>query len=409
MRKHKGHVVHELPTNYVIIDVETTGLDPSKDELIEVAALKIMNNSIVDSFSSLINPGIEISDFITNLTGISNTDLISAPCCKDVLNLLKDFISDDILIGHNVHFDINFLYDNFEKYCGFYLTNNLVDTLRLSRKYFSLAPSQRLSELAKYLQIPSATNHRALADCNTTYSLYQKLQEAYSKPSDSEISLLDSLSFDESNPFYNKKIALKGMPTLYTYSFMSKVAEKCCCTFSGTFSSDSDYIIFSKYTYNSYKAGNESIKFEKADRLAAAGSLTILSEYDWCNLLGIPIPEKPCTNKKPHKAVSAKDIIPTNTDFDETHPLYNKTCVFTGALERMTRKEAMQIVADLGGLNGNTVTKSTDFLILGNNDYCPSIIDGKSSKQKKAEALKLAGSPIEILSENVFYDMISDE
>lgn len=81
-------------------------------------------------------------------------------------------------------------------------------------------------------------------------------------------------------------------------------------------------------------------------------------------------------------------------------------CVFTGTLERMTRKEVMQIVVDLGGINGNSVTAKTNYLILGNNDYCPLIKDGKSNKQKKAEELKLKGKDIEILTENVFYDMI---
>ena len=77
-------------------------------------------------------------------------------------------------------------------------------------------------------------------------------------------------------------------------------------------------------------------------------------------------------------------------------------------LEKMARKDAMQIVVDLGGLVGNSVTKKTNYLILGNNDYCSSIKGGKSSKQKKAESLKLAGNDIEIISENVFYDMISE-
>lgn len=68
----------------------------------------------------------------------------------------------------------------------------------------------------------------------------------------------------------------------------------------------------------------------------------------------------------------------------------------------------MQIVADLGGKNADNVTKKTNYLILGNNDYCKSIKDGKSSKQKKAEKLKLDGYDIEIIPENVFYDIISE-
>ena len=86
-----------------------------------------------------------------------------------------------------------------------------------------------------------------------------------------------------------------------------------------------------------------------------------------------------------------------------------KHCVFTGTLERMARKQAMQIVADLGGINENSVTKKTNYLILGNNDYCKTIKDGKSNKQKQAEAYKLQGQDIEIIPETVFYDMLGDE
>lgn len=68
----------------------------------------------------------------------------------------------------------------------------------------------------------------------------------------------------------------------------------------------------------------------------------------------------------------------------------------------------MQVVANLGGINADNVTKKTNYLILGNNDYCKSIKDGKSSKQKKAEKLQLDGHDIQIIPENVFYDMIAD-
>ena len=74
----------------------------------------------------------------------------------------------------------------------------------------------------------------------------------------------------------------------------------------------------------------------------------------------------------------------------------------------MARKEAMQIVANLGGINQDNVNKETNYLVLGNNDYCKNIKNGKSNKQKKAEQLKIKGQDIEIISENVFYDMIEE-
>ena len=74
----------------------------------------------------------------------------------------------------------------------------------------------------------------------------------------------------------------------------------------------------------------------------------------------------------------------------------------------MPRKEAMQLVADVGGINADTVTKKTNFLILANNNYSPLVKGGKSTKQKKAEKLKLEGVDIEVIPENVFYDMFDN-
>ena len=285
-------------------------------------------------------------------------------------------------------------------------SNNYIDTLRLSRKYYKSAPSHKLSALADLLKFPAETAHRALADCHTTNLLFLALKEKAKQCSkerqDIESNLLLSLNYDDTNPFYGKKIAVKGLPQFYSYSFMKAVSDKCHAELSDIFYKTCDVVIFSNYTYKRWEKGDFSEKFEKANALVAAGTLTILSESQWCNMLNLPIPivEKSKT--------SAKDIVTDNTDFDITHPLYGKLCVFTGTLEKMSRKEAMQIVVDFGGEVGNSVTKKTNYLILGNNDYCPSIKNGKSTKQTKAESLKLLGQDIDIISENVFYDMVSE-
>ena len=98
--------------DYVIFDIETTGLDSSYDEIIEIGAIRIENNKVVSQFQSLVKPNIEIDDYITELTGITNDMLIDAPKIEDVLPQFMEFVGSEILIGHNVNFDINFIYDN---------------------------------------------------------------------------------------------------------------------------------------------------------------------------------------------------------------------------------------------------------------------------------------------------------
>ena len=425
MRTYKGKSLLTFPTSFIVIDIETTGLDPAHDRIIEVAAIKIQDDIVTDTFSSLINPEIEIDSFISELTGITNDELAEAPLSSVVLNAFSSFIGDSILVGHNINFDINFLYDNFEKYLALPLQNNFVDTLRLSRYLCKNAPSHKLSSLADYLNISAENSHRALSDCYTTLHLYSAFQKmpnvefstTRSKAKRQPISpkdereLLKSLNFDDSNPFFNKRVAVKGTPQLYSFEFMKTVCDKCNARMSDVFYNFSDYVVFCNRTYTAYMNGSDNKNSERARRLSAAGSLTVLSEEEWCKMLDIPLPsvsQQHTTKRNYYESISAKNIHTENTSFDETHPLYGKTCVFTGTLEKMPRKDAMQMVVDFGGFVGNSVTKKTNYLILGNNDYCSSIKNGKSSKQKKAESLKLAGNDIEIISENVFYDMINE-
>lgn len=110
-----------------------------------------------------------------------------------------------------------------------------------------------------------------------------------------------------------------------------------------------------------------------------------------------------------HYGTMSKRIHAQTDQFDLDSPVYGRVFAFTGTLEKMPRKDAMQLVVNAGGICGDGVTQKTNFLVLGNNDYCKAIKGGKSSKQKKAEKLQIDGYDITTISENVFYDMIGAE
>ena len=154
-RINKGKSIIDFPKDYIIIDIETTGVSPEWDSIIEVAALKYQNGTLVDSFESLIKPestysdGTFIDSFIEKLTGITNEMLKNAPTVPGILAQYRDFLGDAILVGHNVNFDINFLYDYFMEYLSLPLTNNYIDTMRLSRKLHPEDAHHRLIDLAQ--------------------------------------------------------------------------------------------------------------------------------------------------------------------------------------------------------------------------------------------------------------------
>lgn len=331
--KIKGKSLIGFPENYFIIDLETTGFDSRVDHIIEIAALKIQHNEIVDSYSSLLRPpkiyvntvsqeniskdiliddkGREyfyINDFISSLTGITNKMLDEAPLPKKKLAEFKEFLGKDVVLGYGVNFDVSFLYHNFEDY----FRNDYIDVLRLARFLLPDFEDKTLSRISAYFGMDTTGAHRALKDCEMTKFCYDKLKN------------LMVTQYDSPENFIKTRI-------------------------------------------------NKPYK-KDSDKTYARG-------------------------------LRAKDIKTEKTEFDEDSPIFGLHCVFTGKLEKFKRAEAMQIVANLGGINEDSVTKKTNLLILGNFDYV-NLKDGKSSKQKRAEKMVLEGFDIKILSENAFYDMI---
>ncbi len=155
----------------IFFDLETTGLNIETDEVIEVGAIKVRNNQIIEKFNTFVRPSCDIPQLITNLTGITFEDVEKAPDAEDVRKRLKDFIGGYPLIAHNVSFDRAFL----EKLLGEKLENEFFDTLELSRFFFPSLTSHSLQNLVKTLSIEKDEAHRALSDAMMMYLLFQRI------------------------------------------------------------------------------------------------------------------------------------------------------------------------------------------------------------------------------------------
>ena len=159
--------------NYTALDLETTGLNPKYDKIIEVGAVKVRNGEIIDRFQQLIRPGIVLPEKITGLTGITQEELLEAKDSEMVIPQLLDFLEDDVILGHSVMFDYSFLKkaavnQNLWKPEQSHLG---LDTLRLSRIYLPELPSRRLTDLCRHYGIEHHA-HRALGDAESTAQLY---------------------------------------------------------------------------------------------------------------------------------------------------------------------------------------------------------------------------------------------
>jgi len=160
----------------IVIDFETTGLSPGHgDRTIEVGAVRIANNQIVDRFQSLMNPGMRISGFIQEYTGITNEMLSSAPPIKEVMPKLKTFIAHHNLVAHNASFDSRFLDAELNR-ISHQRRNQFGCSLLVSRRIYPESPSHKLESLVRYKELKTdGVHHRALADAEMTAHLWLRM------------------------------------------------------------------------------------------------------------------------------------------------------------------------------------------------------------------------------------------
>lgn len=177
---YKNIKLNRFPCDYVVFDIETSGLNYAHDKIIEIGAIKYKNNEKVDEFNYLINPNIKLEKIITDVTGIRDIDLINMPTIEEVLPKFLEFIKDLPLIGHNVSFDCDFINFNIKKLHLKSLQNEVIDTLFLSRITIYDIKNHRLKTLKEYLKL-NYNSHRALDDCYTCNEVYQYCKNKHSK------------------------------------------------------------------------------------------------------------------------------------------------------------------------------------------------------------------------------------
>lgn len=164
--------------SFVALDIETTGLNPEKDAIIEIGAVRFNNKRVEGEWSSLINPGKPIPPFITQLTGITDQMVLQAPPVREVLEDLDNFVGDAVIVGHNIGFDLSFF-----KRFRLFRSNDVIDTYELASVLLPTADRYNLGALAHCLGVLLPATHRALDDAQATRGVYLRLfEEAFNLP-----------------------------------------------------------------------------------------------------------------------------------------------------------------------------------------------------------------------------------
>jgi DNA polymerase III epsilon subunit family exonuclease len=168
--------MNKFVNSYVVFDTETTGLKDQTDRIIEIGALKYINDELVDEFDVLINPETDIPEIITTITGITNEMVKDAKKIDEVLPLFMEFVGDLPVICHNAPFDIGFINASLRKCHMESMTNHTIDTVLLAKEYIPQAYNYKLETLKKYFKLDYGS-HRSVDDCRTTNFVYQECKK----------------------------------------------------------------------------------------------------------------------------------------------------------------------------------------------------------------------------------------
>jgi len=209
--------------NYTVLDLETTGLDPKKEKIIEIGAVRIRNGSPDEMFKQLVHPGREIDMRVTELTGISRDMLENAPDIEKVLPELLTFLGEDVLVGHRILFDYSFV-KKAAVNAGREFEKMGLDTLKLARVCLPEQPSKRLTDLCSYYGITYQA-HRAYEDALATHRLYQKLCVNYEYAMQAEPEKLFYAVKKEGPITPAQKERLKRMETFYQISLPYEIEK----------------------------------------------------------------------------------------------------------------------------------------------------------------------------------------
>lgn len=176
-KSNRSKNLNKFVDDYVLVDIETTGLSPVKDDIIEIGAIKVENNKMVDTFNQLIKIDRSLPQFITNLTGITDEMLRTGRMPDEVFRDFVNFIGESVIIGHNVNFDLGFLSNKCKKYLDYNLANDYIDTLYLARRLVPHSVNYKLGTLANLFNISYKGAHRGLKDVEITYEVYNRLRK----------------------------------------------------------------------------------------------------------------------------------------------------------------------------------------------------------------------------------------
>lgn len=296
-RPFKGRRAAVIPDEFVAIDIETTGLNPTCDEIVEVSAVRYRNGHEVEAYETLVKPTRPLSAFITLYNKITNDMVADAPAVGEIMPPLRTFIGDSVLLGHNVHFDINFLYDAIERAGAPHLSNDFIDTMGLLRRIKGAEAPGSLAAAAQAYSISVPGHHRAGWDSRCAAELFLRLvssgelQPEHMRPPKRQYHSLSEIvpesdDIDPYNPCYGKTFVFTGALThfLRTEAMQEVVNRGGNCKNAVT--KNTNFLVEGDFDHVDVGEDGESTKQQKARELQLKGyDICVISESMFLDML----------------------------------------------------------------------------------------------------------------------------
>lgn len=327
--RNKGRSLLMVAEDYTIVDLETTGLSAQYNHIIEVGCIKFRGGKEITRYQSLVKSPEPIPYVIECLTGIHNKDIQDAPAFENIGMELWDFLKGEIIVGHNVNFDVNFLYDNFQRSFNLQFQNDFIDTLRLARillpdirkqgysghdlislcNYFNVTfepegnyenEINKLAAIFTENAFPQLRHHRAIDDCQMTNKIFYFLKEMVIQGNLNLVELVksnqysyrlknlqsDGLNFDTGHVFFNKCCVFTGKLEKFTRVEAAQIVVDIGGRCEDRITKQTNFLIVGDMDYKKGLEGYESSKLRKAKQLIAnKQDLQILPESAFYDLV----------------------------------------------------------------------------------------------------------------------------
>lgn len=372
----EGHYIQ----NYCVVDLETTGLSVSTAKIVEIAAVKVRQGNVIDTFSTLINPECLIPAEATAVNHITNEMVQSAPTLDSIIDKFLDFVGTDVIVGYNsASYDMNIIYDAVESLSKEAFKNNYIDLLHVVRRANLNTVDKKLETISKFFELDTEGEHRALTDCYLTQKCYESVFEMFGEEPFQGSASIENSTLKRFH-YSDETIALRELNEL--------ISSIIC---DGVITID-EFMELSIWLDKHFELRNNN-SFSKVyaaiDDILEDGIVTT-EELDSLKTLL-------CEFLDP---VSCKNCC------DGVSSICDKHICVTGDFDYGTRNEVIQLIEQSGGIIDNSVKRATNILVVGTKGSDQWKTEKYGGKVQKAMELQEKGFDIVIIKESDFIPMI---